>query len=228
MQRLDLSRLLGLVYWSPLHTLVSVTFEIRLFFSECNGPTDIVFMLVSSRNVGDHNFEEMKRFTQSVVQDLAVEECDVRVGVMKYNTLPKVMFNLGDHRDTDSILSAVDNIYYSRGGNNIALAIRALRNIMFGNAHRRQANRIAYLFVDGPSDMETAYTQGEAEMAHSSGIFVVPIGIDVANMAEMESIAHAQGIQPIEAKSFGELNNFQADVLQPVFQGDSRLKAHWV
>ena len=57
-----------------------------------------MFILDSSNTIGENTFGRMKQYTQQLVDEINVENCDVRVGLMKYSSAAMIQFNIGTFR----------------------------------------------------------------------------------------------------------------------------------
>jgi collagen type VI alpha len=107
-------------------------------------------MLDSSNNIGSVTFERMKKYSETLVREMNVEDCGVRIGFMKYSSAPMIQFNMNTYHDTDTINRAVDAIHYTRGMANMADAFKEVRTRMFNTADdRSNVRNVIYLLSDG-------------------------------------------------------------------------------
>ena len=61
---------------------------------DCRQDADITFILDNSGSVGDRNYEQVKQFVVTLVQDLNVDQSRSHVAVITYSDNAKLEFNL--------------------------------------------------------------------------------------------------------------------------------------
>lgn len=66
-------------------------------------------------------------------------------------------------------------------------------------------------------DIAKEETLSQAELTISSGIHVVPIGFDLRNREEVDSIAASQGIKSVEILSASDVGSLSESLLYAVF-----------
>ncbi|XP_052234869.1 uncharacterized protein LOC127847186 [Dreissena polymorpha] len=169
---------------------------------QCGEPSDVVIVLDSSNTVGQYNFGRLKEYAQHLVRQMNKDSCDINIGFMKYSSNAMVQVPLGQYADTDTNIQALDQISYSRGRANMAAAFRAIRTEMFNGRRgdRTTAKNIAFVLTDGTNDVHREMTEPEAELTISSGIRIIPIGINLRERYELDNIAEKQGINVIEIR----------------------------
>lgn len=174
-------------------------------------------MLDSSNNIGSVTFERMKKYSETLVREMNVEDCGVRVGFMKYSSAPMIQFNMNRYHDTDTINRAVEAIHYTRGMANMADAFKEVRTRMFNTVDdRSNVRNVVYLLSDGSNDIKREETMMQAEMTLSEGINIIPIGIQLRNRYELENIAASQGVTTYEIDSELQLLAMSDQMLRPV------------
>ena len=60
----------------------------------CPNPADVVFVIDSSGSIEPHNFELVKRFVSSIVEELDVERQRIQVGAITFSTDVRLHFHL--------------------------------------------------------------------------------------------------------------------------------------
>ena len=103
----------------------------------------------------------------------------------------------------------------------MAAAFRALRTDFFNgrNGDRANARNIAYFLTDGTNDVNAGMAETEAELTISSGVRVIPIGINMRKRYELDNIAHLQGIDLIEIDDEPGLIENTDIILNPIYEG---------
>ncbi|KAL3854733.1 hypothetical protein ACJMK2_013983 [Sinanodonta woodiana] len=176
---------------------------------QCSEPADVVFILDSSNTVGESSFQRMKDYVGSLIMEMNVEACNINVGLMKYSSAPMIQWGLGTYRDTDANIRAVNQVHYTRGVANMAAALKSLRTDIFNGrgGDRPKAKNIAYLLTDGSNNVHEEETQKNAELAISSGIRIIPVGVSLREREDVDLIAGAQDLNTIILdETIGEIN----------------------
>ncbi|XP_052813412.1 uncharacterized protein LOC128240703 isoform X3 [Mya arenaria] len=189
----------------------------------CGEPSDVVIVLDSSNTVGEYNFGRLKEYSEHLVREMNKDSCDVNIGFMKYSSNAMVQVHLGTYDDTETNVRAVEQISYSRGRANMAAAFRSLRTEMFNGrgGDRPGARNIAYFLTDGTNDAESEMAESEAEQAISSGIRIVPIGINLRERFELDNIAEKQNLNVIEINDEPALIENTDVILRPLYEGSN-------
>lgn len=87
-------------------------------------PTDLVFVIDSSRSVRPQEFEKVKVFMSRVIEGLDVGPNSTRVGVINYASAVKNEFSLKTHQTKAGLLQAVRRIEPLSTGTMTGLAIQ--------------------------------------------------------------------------------------------------------
>lgn len=94
-------------------------------------PTDLVFIIDSSRSVRPSEFEQVKVFLSQVIESLDVGINSTRVGVVNYASSVKNEFSLKTHKSKAALLQAVKKIQPLSTGTMTGLAIQYAINQAF-------------------------------------------------------------------------------------------------
>ncbi|XP_069751394.1 LOW QUALITY PROTEIN: cartilage matrix protein [Narcine bancroftii] len=154
-------------------------------------PTDLVFIIDSSRSVRPHEFEQVKVFVSQVIESLDIGPNATRVGVVNYASTIKHEFTLQAHNNKASLLRAVSQIEPLSSGTMTGLAIKFAANIAFSEASRARVkpngvNKVAIIVTDGrPQDQ----VQDAATHAKQNGIEIFAIGVGRAELNSLREIA---------------------------------------
>lgn len=175
----------------------------------------------SSDGIGENTFRRIKGYVDYLVRQMNIEECDIRIGAMKYSSSPMIQFGIGQYQDTNTITRMVDHIGYTKGKANMAGALRSLRTNMFnGNGDRPNVKNVAYLITDGSVDVNEEATMEEAELTIGSDIQVIPIAVQLRRRDEVESIALSQGLHTMEINDDAKLYEMRDDLLEPIYESN--------
>ncbi|XP_060703131.1 cartilage matrix protein [Hemiscyllium ocellatum] len=154
-------------------------------------PTDLVFIIDSSRSVRPSEFEQVKVFVSQVIESLDIGPNATRVGVVNYASTVKNEFALNAHRNKAGVLRAVSQIQPLSSGTMTGLAIQFATNIAFSESNGARvkadaASKVAIIVTDGrPQDR----VREAATRAKQSGIEIFAIGVGRAEMSSLREIA---------------------------------------
>ncbi|XP_072102710.1 LOW QUALITY PROTEIN: cartilage matrix protein [Mobula birostris] len=154
-------------------------------------PTDLVFIIDSSRSVRPKEFEQVKVFVSKVIESLDIGPNATRVGLVNYASTVKNEFSLKTHRTKASLLRAVSQIEPLSSGTMTGLAILFATNVAFSETNGARvklndASKVAIIVTDGrPQDR----VQDAANHAKQKGIEIFAIGVGKAEMNSLREIA---------------------------------------
>uniref|UniRef100_H3BDP6 Matrilin-1 n=1 Tax=Latimeria chalumnae TaxID=7897 RepID=H3BDP6_LATCH len=151
-------------------------------------PTDLLFIIDSSRSVRPSEFEQVKVFLSQVIDGLNVGLNATRVGVVNYASSVKNEFSLKTHKNKASLQKAVAKIEPLSTGTMTGLAIQFAMNIAFSEKEgaRRSIIHVAIIVTDGrPQDN----VKDVAAKARESGIEIFAIGVGRVDMNTLRQMA---------------------------------------
>ena len=186
---------------------------------------DIVFAVDASSSVKDYNFRVQLSFVSSIIKRLDVDMGNVRVGLLSFQTIPRIHFYLNDYYTQDQILRTIKTIPYRFGSTNTADAIRTARKVMFtqprGARVDEKVPQILVLITDGVSNMYANETIPEAQAAHKSGIHIYTVGIGLVGYTqEIDQIASPPSdVNRYVVKNFGELKGIEEKFVRQMCLG---------
>ena len=191
------------------------------------GGIDLVFVLDESGSIGASRFDLIREFVANISSALDIGLQRSLVGVILFSSNTRLAFNVTQHTDEASLLTAIDNLPYSGGGTNTAAAIDFLRtagqpggalNLRNGYTH------VAMLITDGRSNSQQA-TITAASNLHSSNIYnqVYAIGVSGADATELNAIASDPSLvfftSDFDSESVAALEESVTEQLQPCIDG---------
>jgi len=159
---------------------------------DCNKEKlDLVFILDSSSSVKEDNFGLMRTFVNYVGGDLDISQEVVRVGALRYNRHPEVLWTLDNVTNNEDFFTKVSSIPYDGRGTMTARAIKAaVESIVYGPGRRMGVPLKVIIITDGRSkdrnDLPDALARLYAETDD-----VLAIGVsDRVNEKELLQIAN--------------------------------------
>ncbi|XP_051520292.1 cartilage matrix protein-like isoform X2 [Myxocyprinus asiaticus] len=157
----------------------------------CNTkPTDVVFIVDSSRSVRPAEFEQVKVFLTKVIDGLSVGADATRVGVVNYASRVKNEISLKSHKTKAGLVKAVSKIEPLSTGTMTGLAIQFAMNVAFSEAEGARKSpgisKVAIIVTDGrPQDN----VRDIAARARESGIELFAIGVGRVDMTTLRQMA---------------------------------------
>lgn len=156
-------------------------------------PTDLVFVVDSSRSVRPVEFEKVKVFLSQVIESLDVGPNATRVGLVNYASTVKQEFPLRAHGSKAALLQAVRHIQPLSTGTMTSLAVQFAITKVFSDTQGRRTRspdirKVALVVTDGrPQDS----VRDVSERAQASGIELFAIGVGRVDKATLRKIASA-------------------------------------
>uniref|UniRef100_A0AAZ3RHJ0 Matrilin-1 n=1 Tax=Oncorhynchus tshawytscha TaxID=74940 RepID=A0AAZ3RHJ0_ONCTS len=161
----------------------------------CNTrPTDLVFIVDSSRSVRPSEFEQVKVFLAKVIEGLDVGPDATRVGVVNYASRVKNELSLKTHKTKAGLVKAVTKIEPLSTGTMTGLAIQFALNVAFSEAEGARIkspdiSKVAIIVTDGrPQDN----VKEVAARARDAGIELYAIGVGRVDLNTLKQIASEQ------------------------------------
>ncbi|XP_051948657.1 cartilage matrix protein-like isoform X2 [Xyrauchen texanus] len=157
----------------------------------CNTkPTDVVFLIDSSRSVRPSEFEQIKVFLAKVINGLKVGPDAIRVGVVNYASKVKNEVSLKSYKTKAGLVKAVSKIEPLSTGTMTGLAIKFAINVAFSEAEGARKSpgisKVAIIVTDGrPQDN----VHDIAARARESGIELFAIGVGRVDMTSLRQMA---------------------------------------
>ncbi|XP_030268471.1 cartilage matrix protein isoform X2 [Sparus aurata] len=154
-------------------------------------PTDIVFIIDSSRSVRPSEFEQVKVFLAKVIEGLDVGPNATRVGVVNYASRVKNEVSLKTHKTKAGLIKAVTKIEPLSTGTMTGLSIQFALNVAFSEAEGARVkspdiSKVAIIVTDGrPQDN----VKDVAQRARDAGIEIFAIGVGRVDMSTLKQMA---------------------------------------
>lgn len=119
---------------------------------------DICFVTDISGSVGIIDFEKMRTFMMDLVARMVISPDDVRIALITYAELAKVIFHHNTYGHVDGVLEAITATNYNRSdkgvpSTNTAAGLRVAREQVFPPLGTgRPVQRLAIVITDGRSN----------------------------------------------------------------------------
>ncbi|KAM6142961.1 LOW QUALITY PROTEIN: collagen alpha-6(VI) chain [Phoenicopterus ruber ruber] len=170
---------------------------------------DIVFLVDTSKSIGQENFQKLKNFLSTLVSSLDVGLDAIRVGLAQYSDETYQEFLLNQHLLKSDVLEQIENLLYRNGEAYTGRALDFVSRVYFtepaGSRAKGYVPQVAILITGGESNDEVELP---ARKLRNRGISLYVVGIGVQNTAELQQIASKPfGKYLYSAGSFDDLQD---------------------
>ena len=150
-----------------------------------------MFVIDSSGSIGSSNFQLIREFIANITTELIHNSPRSRVGVILFASSAYIKFDLRTYASLNALLTAINNLPYSRGGTDTDEALSLLLSTAQSGALglRNSSSKVAIVITDGHSNNPSAVLSVAATL-HASNIFdIYAVGVGDADLTELETIA---------------------------------------
>ncbi|XP_069484436.1 von Willebrand factor [Ambystoma mexicanum] len=160
---------------------------------------DIVFVIESSRNVTEENFNKSKTFIENVIEKMDISEETIHITIIQYSYTVTVEYSFTEKQTKQDIIERVREIQY-QGGNatNTGNALRYVTEHSFGtnSGSRDQVPHLVYMVISNPATDVITQTRED--------ITIIPIGVsNNVDLTELTLISKSE--TPIVIPDFNDL-----------------------
>lgn len=151
---------------------------------------DIVFLVESSTNVGQENFQKVKKFLYTLISKVHAGSNQIRIGLAQYSEDTYGEFLLNRYSLKNDILEHIQNLLFRSGGTFTGAALDFIKKEYFirpaGNRAQENVPQIAILITAGESNDEVKVA---ASQMRARGISIYVVGIGVQDITQLKEIA---------------------------------------
>ena len=155
---------------------------------------DIVFVIDTSYSIDFYQFRKVMEFVDSITINLKLNSPESLVGVILFDNLANILFNLEEHTRLSTLSPAINlgllYNYYGYGRD-----VAAGLNLLLSSAQngslgiRNETSNIAIVITGGRSNNQFS-TQSSAASLHAANLFdVYAIGYGNADINELNEVA---------------------------------------
>ena len=174
----------------------------------CYSKVDLAFVM---GGCGAHSFDACAQFAKSVISGVAVEQPDMRVGVVLFSRKAKVLFGFKDFGTLGKALHALDHIRYrakkQTNSVNLGRALKFVRDKLFTRS--RSGARRTLVLLTGAKAADDVITPARLLRADGVEIFGVGLGKGIG-VDQLEAVAS----QPVAKHVFTQGARSQPGVLR--------------
>lgn len=176
---------------------------------------DLVFLMDGSNSIHPNDFQKMKEFLASVVQDFDVSLNRVRIGVAQFSDSYRSEFLLGAFTGEKEISSQIESIQQIFGYTRIGDALRKVRHYFrpdMGSRINAGTPQVLLVLTDGRSQDEVA--QAAEELRHK-GVDIYSVGIgDVDDQQLVQITGTAE--KKLTVHNFDELRKVKKRIVRNI------------
>jgi len=177
---------------------------------------DIVFLVDGSDSIGLVNFQQIRKFLSSLVENFEVAPDRIRIGLVQYSDTPHTEFLLNTYQNKEEILNYIQNMRYKTGQTFTGLGLEFMLKHQFvveaGSRAQQNVPQIAIVITDGDSQDEA---ESHAQELKIRGIEIYAIGIKDANEILLRQIANEPYDQHVYSVSdFAALQGISQSVIR--------------
>lgn len=152
---------------------------------------DIVFLVDGSSSIGPDDFQQIREFLSSLVENFEVAHDRIRIGLVQYSNTPHTEFLLNTYQNKEEILNNIQNLRQITGGTFTGQGLEFILKQHFvveaGGRAQQNVPQIAIVITDGDSQDEV---ESHAQKLRLSGIEIYTIGIKDADEMLLRQIAN--------------------------------------
>ncbi|XP_063781250.1 collagen alpha-6(VI) chain-like [Pseudophryne corroboree] len=183
--------------------------------TECTAEEmDLIFLIDGSNSISPTNFEEIKNFMVSVIDDFDIGPNKVHVGVAQYSDIYKPEFQLKTYLDKGSIKSEIGKITQVSGSTLIGKALTLTDSDFFNPSANSRINegvhQMLLVITDGDSYDEVAKP---AEALRNKGINVYAVGVGNVSETQLLQIAGSAKSR-FSVDKFSELKTIKSRIVR--------------
>nr|XP_042137484.1 collagen alpha-6(VI) chain isoform X1 [Peromyscus maniculatus bairdii] len=176
---------------------------------------DLVFLMDGSNSIHPNDFQKMKEFLASVVQDFDVSLNRVRIGVAQFSDSYRSEFLLGTFTGEKEISTQIESIQQIFGYTHIGEALRKVRHYFLpdtGSRINAGTPQVLLVLTDGQSQDEVA--QAAEELRHK-GVDIYSVGIgDVDDQQLIQITGTAE--KKLTVHNFDELKKVKKRIVRNI------------
>ncbi|KAM6104187.1 collagen alpha-6(VI) chain-like [Theristicus caerulescens] len=171
---------------------------------------DVMFLVESSENIGDENFQKIKNFMIELVNMTDVGADRVQVGVVQFSNKPKEEFKLNTYATKRDILSAIDRISPLQSTTLTGEALKfMLKYFQASSGSRHTVKKVLILITDAESQDEV---KAPATVLRDKGIIIYSVGVFNANKTQLEEIS-GKSEMVFYVENFDVLSKLKKDLI---------------
>ncbi|CAD5113578.1 DgyrCDS2741 [Dimorphilus gyrociliatus] len=144
----------------------------------CSALVDVALVLDSSNEVGLNNWNNVKQFAKSIVENIDVAPDRNRVSLISYSEIPKIEHKFSDSQEIHSIYSSIDRSAFLGDDCNLYRTLKSLRTSIFAKDNTRiNAVGIIVLLISSECSKDLSVIRQETWTLQQMGVEILPVTI---------------------------------------------------
>lgn len=219
-----------LIYSSWVKERITIWFFLFpfLFFVGCEiEKVDLVFLMDGSNSIHSNDFQKMKAFLASVVQDFDVSTNRVQIGVAQFSHTYKPEFPLGTFIGKKEISFQIENIQQIFGYTSIGAALQQVGHYFqpdMGSRINAGTPQVLLVLTDGRSQDEVAQA---AENLRHKGIDIYSVGIGDVDDQQLIQITGSAN-KKLTVHNFDELKKIKKRIIRNICTSEGESSKYFV
>ncbi|XP_078391912.1 collagen alpha-6(VI) chain-like [Cetorhinus maximus] len=152
----------------------------------CRLKADIIFLIDGSESISSDDFQKMKAFMITFVNQSNIGSDNVQIGVLQYSTNPKPMFQLNKYSSRTDLRREIDNILQLKGRTHTGQALSFTADY-FDEPKGGRPDIPQYLIVVTDGEAQDEVLQ-PAKAIRDKGVIVMALGVLGANYKQLQEI----------------------------------------
>jgi collagen type VI alpha len=171
---------------------------------------DLALVLDGSDSVGNADFEKLKNWSKSFIENLQVDKYGAKVGVIKYATSIKDVSPMSS--DIEDIKRRIDRVSWIQGYTNTGAALERVRTKLFAEGGRENVPKVIVVVTDGEST-DTEKLMSEAATLKEQGILIYMVGVgEQIKQSELNAVATGKEFV-YETRNYDSINQIKNSLL---------------
>ncbi|XP_039271794.2 collagen alpha-6(VI) chain-like [Styela clava] len=185
--------------------------------SECpEAEMDLIFLVDGSTTTEPENFQLVKEWLISFVQQFEIGEYNSKIGLIQYADLSRLDIDLRYISDKKTLVDAIVNLKPLTGESFTGSALEYVREQGFSdkNGERRDTPKVVIVLTDGESSDSVEIP---AKVLHDDGVIVYAVGVRKSDENELRSISSSEE-NVFHVKNYDAISTIHSSLVRRVCQ----------
>uniref|UniRef100_A0A8C9IM64 VWFA domain-containing protein n=1 Tax=Piliocolobus tephrosceles TaxID=591936 RepID=A0A8C9IM64_9PRIM len=174
---------------------------------------DIIFLIDGSESISSEDFEKMKRFVASMVNQSNIGTDGIQIGLLQFSSIPQEEFRLNQYSSKVDIYSAIFDVQQMRDGNRTGKALNfTLPFFDSSKGGRPSVQQYLIVITDGVAQDNVIIP---AKALRDKNIIIFAIGVGEAKKSQLLGITNDED-KVYHDVNFEALQNLEKEILSKV------------
>ncbi|XP_030672368.1 collagen alpha-4(VI) chain-like [Nomascus leucogenys] len=178
-----------------------------------NSKADIIFLIDGSESISPKDFEKMKRFVESMVNQSNIGTDGIQIGLLQFSSTPQEEFRLNQYSSKVDIYSAIFDVQQMRDGTRTGKALNfTLPFFDSSKGGRPSVQQYLIVITDGVAQDNVIIP---AKALRDKNIIIFAIGVGEAKKSQLLEITNDED-KVYHDVNFEALQNLEKEILSKV------------